>query len=309
MSPKQHHAALALVLALVLGCTAGPIRNGAASWDTASEHVAVRFEGDVAVATFTPTPTATPTRTPTPTATATLIPAPTDAERWGIADYPEVRLANAAANANRGRLLNAALLSQGDTYQRDYLSKVDGNFTGTTEQILEWAARKWFPDQDRDLFKAQAVKESNWTQDAQSDIEGGVYQSFGILQVKLKYWCPAADCEQVKTSTAFGADVAAAAMRAQYDGVLYTGDYASWNLYPIRPDVTNPTRLRRAINAWYFGDGASHLYTDWSYNRDGAASEYVGLILGGKVDEPGAQLNGQTLAGYLTDKPWKRSGF
>lgn len=248
----------------------------------------------------TSAPAAPATQLPaTPAATAAAL---TDAQRWGIPEYPEVRKDNTQANATRGRPIPDADLPPTSDPLRPYARKVDGNFTGTTEQVLEWAAKKWFPEQDPDIFKAQAVKETSWHQDAVGD--GGV--SFGILQIKSTVW---GHGEQVKASTAFAADFAGAVMRAHYDGVLYTGDYADWNNYPIRPDVPEPTRLRRALNAWYFGDGASHNYLDWSYNRDGADSEYVGIVLGGRVDEPGAQLDGQTVGGYLGDKPWKRSGF
>lgn len=263
-------------------------------------------------ATAIPAATEVPSPAPTSAAPAEATPAPatavpttaplTDAQRWSIPDYPEVRSDNAAANRTRGEPIPEADLPPLGDPLRPYARKVDGSFTGTTEQVLEWAAKKWFPEMDPDIFKAQAVKESSWHQNAVGD--GGV--SFGILQVKSTVW---GHGDRVKQSTAFAADFAAAAIRAHYDGVLYTGDYADWNAFPIRPDVPDPARYRRAVNAWYFGDGASHNYGDWSYNRDGAASEYVGLVLGGKIDEPGAQLDGQSLAGYLNDKPWKRAGF
>lgn len=264
----------------------------------------------------TATPLSTATSEPVP-ATVTLVPVTvtpqvqTDAAKWGIPAYPEVRAENTQANATRGRPISASLLNQNDAYQKDYLSRVDGNFIGTTEQILEWAARKWFPDQDPDVFKAQAVKESAWNQAGTGDFEEGSYQSFGILQTKMYYWCPnghhgetpMAGCDQVHTSTAFAADVAAAVMRAHYDGALYTGETAAWNTYPIQPSVSNPTRFRRAVNSWFAGSGSTDGGTD------GAGSEYVSIILGGKVNDPGAQLHGQTLSGELADKRWKRGGF
>lgn len=78
MKPAQHHAALAAALALALaGCSSGPIRNGAISYDTANERVDIRFQADVAIATHTPVPTQTPTSTPTLTPTNTPPPTPT----------------------------------------------------------------------------------------------------------------------------------------------------------------------------------------------------------------------------------------
>jgi hypothetical protein len=60
----------------------------------------------------------------------------------------------------------------------NYLSKVTGHFTGTTDEILEWAARKWSLDED--WFKAQAYHESSGKE---SEV-GDNGESFGILQDK-----------------------------------------------------------------------------------------------------------------------------
>ncbi|HEV2069992.1 MAG TPA: hypothetical protein VGR26_09375, partial [Acidimicrobiales bacterium] len=41
-----------------------------------------------------------------------------------------------------------------------YKDKVTGNFTGTTDEIIQWAAHKWGIDED--VFRAVAVQESWW---------------------------------------------------------------------------------------------------------------------------------------------------
>ncbi len=45
--------------------------------------------------------------------------------------------------------------------------RVDGEFTGTTDEILQWAACKW--GMDEDMVRAQAAIESWWHQDAMGD--------------------------------------------------------------------------------------------------------------------------------------------
>ena len=56
--------------------------------------------------------------------------------------------------------------NQGGTYNSLWdtwlLRRVDGRFTGTTDEILQWAACKWgLPD---NVFRADAVEESTWFQ-------------------------------------------------------------------------------------------------------------------------------------------------
>ncbi|MBI1862839.1 cellulase family glycosylhydrolase [Candidatus Microgenomates bacterium] len=105
-------------------------------------------------------------------------------------------------------------------------ARINGNFTGTTDEILQWVACKWGVDED--LVRAQAQQESYWhqsqlgdnTSDAAACAKIGetapCYQSYGILQVKSTIhtvtW-PAA-----KISTAFDADYAYGYWRSCYEG-------------------------------------------------------------------------------------------
>ena len=68
------------------------------------------------------------------------------------------------------------LSSAGSLYS--YVSRVDGNFTGTTDEILQWGACKWGFDED--LVRAVAVVESWWRQSTVGD--NGA--SYGLLQVR-----------------------------------------------------------------------------------------------------------------------------
>ena len=56
------------------------------------------------------------------------------------------------------------LSSAGSLYS--YVSRVDGNFTGTTDEILQWGACKWGFDED--LVRAIAATETWWKQPAKA---------------------------------------------------------------------------------------------------------------------------------------------
>jgi hypothetical protein len=86
---------------------------------------------------------------------------------------------------------------------------VTGRYRGTTDEILQWAARKW--GFDPDLFRAVAYVESNWKMAAVGD--GGL--SFGIFQMKKTYHC----CVPLSSKyTAFNADYYGGILRSYYDG-------------------------------------------------------------------------------------------
>ena len=123
--------------------------------------------------------------------------------------------------------------------------RISGNFTGTTDEIFQWAAAKWgLPDE---VIRAEAVAESNWYQghkdpdgkpvdkegygdfgDCGGSPPGAPYgpegpASFGIMQAK---WCTLNDPTQpgyggwpwTETSTAYAVDTYAAVIRACYEG-------------------------------------------------------------------------------------------
>ena len=60
--------------------------------------------------------------------------------------------------------------------------RVTGNFTGTTDEIIQWAACKWGIDED--IVRAQTAMESWWHQSTVGD--NG--ESFGLMQVRQPYW-------------------------------------------------------------------------------------------------------------------------
>ncbi|HET9891150.1 MAG TPA: hypothetical protein VFQ42_11670 [Mycobacterium sp.] len=115
---------------------------------------------------------------------------------------------------------------------QEFVSRVDGHFSGTTEQILDWGACKW--GLPADLLKAVAVQESDWRQSTTSD-ESNTPQdcvgsatppcptSFGIMQ--LKHTVLPGSYPLSAQSTPFNVDYYGARIRACYEGwVTYLHD-------------------------------------------------------------------------------------
>ncbi len=91
---------------------------------------------------------------------------------------------------------------------------VTGNFTGTTDEIIQWAAHKWgFPE---DEFRALAAIESWW--DQRSGGSAGVEQGGGLYNSDWKGGMN----NLLLASTAFNADHFGSAMRYYFNG------YATW---------------------------------------------------------------------------------
>jgi autotransporter family porin len=115
--------------------------------------------------------------------------------------------------------------------------RVDGDFTGTTEQILLWAACKWGLDDQ--WLRAQLVVESFWDQRTAGDVTyqwghcpgdafvdrlGRCAESYGLLQNKYRFNRSAYPA--FRTSTAYGLDFSGFKLRACYEGHKYTSEGA-----------------------------------------------------------------------------------
>lgn len=105
--------------------------------------------------------------------------------------------------------------------------QITGNFTGTTDEILQWAACKWGIDVN--IVRAEAIVESSWRQSFQGDWTTdrslcppttwngqGCFQSYGILQIKYIYNLTA--WPMSRDDTAFNAEYVYALVRACYEG-------------------------------------------------------------------------------------------
>jgi hypothetical protein len=121
---------------------------------------------------------------------------------------------------------------------RAYKRRVSGDFTGTTDEIIQWAAHKWgfAPD----LVRAVATIESWWKMSAVGD-DG---ESFGIMQVKRGPHCcfPA-----TRRSTAFNVDYYGAWLRAVYDGRF------RWLNTVERGERYRRGDLWGSVGVWYSG--------------------------------------------------------
>ncbi len=118
--------------------------------------------------------------------------------------------------------------NMGQSPLSDSLRKqISGNFTGTTDEILQWAACKWGIDPN--LARAEAVIESSWKQSQLGDYTSdqtvcppgtwdgqGCYQSYGIFQLKYIYFQSA--WPMSRTDTAFSAEFTYGTIRACYEG-------------------------------------------------------------------------------------------
>src|SRR4051812_43371015 len=138
--------------------------------------------------------------------------------------HPENNTANHTAPTNPGALANFSQWSS--AWNASYKPRIDGNFQGTTDEIIQWAACKW--GWSDEVIRAEAVVESTWRQSTAGD--GG--NSFGLLQIKWNYH-PAGPAKGAAgsswpnsaKSTAYAVDQQVAEMRGCYDGMsTYLGN-------------------------------------------------------------------------------------
>jgi len=143
-----------------------------------------------------------------------------------------------------------------------YQSRVTGNFTGTTDELIQWAACKWGFDEDD--VRAQAAQESWWRQSTLGDCGAATVpethgcSSVGLLQVKGADTPPThpGTWPYAYQSTAFNLDYALAIRRACFEGKeIWLGkDYHSGDLWGC-------------IGRWFSGQ--------W---HDGGAQNYISQV-------------------------------
>jgi hypothetical protein len=150
---------------------------------------------------------------------------------------------------------NIGLDVKADTFRK----QITGNFTGTTDEILQWVACKW--GISTDIVRAEAMVESYWHQSQVGDWTNdpslcppntwngmGCYQSYGILQIKYVYnktaWPMSRD------DTAFNTEYVYGIIRTCYEG---------WTtyLYDLTPIAGYPryhaNDLWGCLGRWYSG--------------------------------------------------------
>jgi autotransporter family porin len=193
----------------------------------------------------------------------------------------EVRPANAVANATRGVGDNA-------TFPR-----VTGNYVGTTDEIIQWAACKWGIDED--VARAQAAVETYWFQRNTGDFSsdpstcvpghqslgadghpGECPQSIGILQDRYPYTRTAfATHDDAAVSTAYNIDYAYAVWRNCFDG-----NDEWFNQF-------NPPKRYKAGDLW----------------------GCVGSWYSGRWYDSGAMMYISKVQGYVAQRIWETPGF
>lgn len=87
---------------------------------------------------------------------------PTSAECAArVRPTPETVPENEPYNSTRGRAVTGTYLSINTAIAaNDYEQRLDGAFTGTTDEVIQWAACKWGFDED--IVRAQVYTESSW---------------------------------------------------------------------------------------------------------------------------------------------------
>jgi hypothetical protein len=172
--------------------------------------------------------------------------------------------------ANHTKPTAAQLAEWRSQSQMPYANLVDGQFTGTTDEIIQWAAYKW--GLPVEVLRAVAALETWWDQ----SFVGDNGDSFGIFQVRRPYHC-FGECTIVRESTAFTADYYGGIIRSYYDGKeTWLNTVSAENGAPYAAGD-----LWGSIGAWASGR--------W---HDAHAEEYVAAA-----------------KGYLASKPWLTPEF
>jgi len=273
---------------------------------TTARGVAELDRGPSATPTTQPTsgPSASPTvtRTPTPTKPSApsrfgtvppggALPSGAQCATWVRSrPIPENKGVNRQANRTTGHRIPGEFFDGDEPRAAQRIApRVDGQFTGTTAEILRWAACKWGIDED--LVRAQAAIESWWRQDTRGDWgtdaaacapghglgadgrPGECPQSYGILQDRYPYQKTA--WPGIATSTAMNADIAYAIWRACFEG------YETWL------NTVERGRTYAAGDAW----GCMGRWFSGRWHTT-ASEEYVGRV-----------------RGYLDQRIWEQNDF
>lgn len=257
--------------------------------DSASSPQAATEPESITVAANT-TPPSTPTPPPAPTPPST----PPTPQYFGtlppgstlltdsycaanVKSAPEVRPDNATANHTKG-ITGVQINGASSSFNAKYAGRINGSFTGTTDEILQWGACKWGLDED--IQRARAVQESYWHQSQLGDLTSDsaactrigqsapCYQSYGLLQVKGTVHSGTFPTSQ--QSTPFNVDYSLAWQRACFEGdFTWLGNgYAAGDVWGC-------------VGAWFSGS--------W---YDSGAQNYISLV-----------------KQHLANKEWSKPGF
>jgi autotransporter family porin len=172
---------------------------------------------------------------------------------------PEDKSTNKPYNSRKGHHVSAEFLAADGPRAQQLARRISGDFTGSTIDILRWAACKWGIDQD--IVFAQAAVESWWQQNTlggwttdsahcppgykpgHDGKPGQCPQTYGILQNTYQPggW-PA-----IARSTAMNADAAYAIWRSCYDG------YETWLDSMPRGSQYHKGDVWGCVGRWFSG--------------------------------------------------------
>jgi hypothetical protein len=177
-----------------------------------------------------------------------------------LSPQPEDKAANEPYNQRKGRHVGAKFLAFDGPQAQKLAKRINGDFTGTTIDILRWAACKWGINQD--IVFAQAAVESwwqqntlgGWTADAstcppgrllgQKGKPGECPVTYGILQNTYERgpgW------SAIARSTAMNADAAYAIWRSCFDG------YETWLNTMPRGSQYRKGNVWGCVGRWFSG--------------------------------------------------------
>ena len=171
----------------------------------------------------------------------------------------EDRSGNTPYNSRKGRHVGPEFLAVDAPGAQKLARRINGDFTGTTIDILRWAACKWGIDQD--IVFAQAAVESWWQQDTlggwtaastcppgrrlgQPGKPGECPVTYGILQ---NTYGPGGAWPAMARSTAMNADAAYAVWRSCYEG------YSTWLNSMPRGGQYHKGDLWGCVGRWFSG--------------------------------------------------------
>jgi chitobiase/beta-hexosaminidase-like protein len=146
---------------------------------------------------------------------------------------------------------------------------VDGNYKGTTDEIIQWGACKWGIDPD--LMRAVAVQESDWKQAEVGDYCGVPGEgSYGLFQVK-NAMCDGTGAwggwPYTANDSALNADFYGASLRACIDGDFQGWLYNGQSISQVISKYGFDYAMWGCVGAWFSGD--------W---YDKGASSYISSV-------------------------------
>jgi autotransporter family porin len=252
----------------VVGATSPPTTTTTTTTPSTTTPPTTSTTTTTTTAPTSTTSTTTTTTAPPPTGRFETLPVgaqlPTEAQCAArVRPAAEIRPQNAVFNATRG----AAPHPQNP--------RVTGNFTGTTDQILQWTACKWGIDED--LVRAQIARESWWKHDSRGDLTndqnachpslrtatGPCPESYGLGQVRYQYHTPAMDNSII--SSAYNVDYTYSVWRACFEGQM------TWLNTVERGRQYGPGDAWGCIGVWFAG----RWYTQPAVDYMGWVDDYL----------------------------------